>query len=86
MKVAIYARVSAADQTTENQILKTMELTNVAVSAGDRINFIVDPRVYGNFDSTGFTATISVVPLPATVFLLGSGLVGLAGVRRKYKK
>jgi hypothetical protein len=26
------------------------------------------------------------VPIPSTIFLLGSGLVGLAGLRRKFRK
>ena len=30
--------------------------------------------------------TFTVVPLPANIFLLGSGLIGLLGIRRKFKK
>jgi len=39
------------------------------------------------FDGLGsHTIAISVVPEPATIFLLGSGLAGMALMRRKFKK
>ena len=33
-----------------------------------------------------FTGPIPVVPEPTTMLLLGSGLIGFAGFRRKFKK
>jgi hypothetical protein len=36
-----------------------------------------DARVYAKF---------APVPVPAAVWLLGSGLIGLLGIRRKFKK
>ena len=60
---------------------------SLSLSSGDTLDFAVG---YGNNntyynDSTGlkFTANISTIPEPTTMLLLGFGLVGLAGVRRK---
>lgn len=33
-----------------------------------------------------FSVTVSSVPVPPAIFLLGSGLIGLIGIRRKLKK
>jgi hypothetical protein len=38
-----------------------------------------------NFSQFTTTVDISPVPVPAAVWLLGSGLLGLAGIRRKFK-
>ena len=45
------------------------------------------PLTADNAESTfGFTASYTTIPESATMFLLGSGLLGLWGVRRKFKK
>jgi hypothetical protein len=63
---------------------ETFNLT-ATVAAGDTIDFIVGQNyMYGN---TPLDARINTVPLPGAVWLLGSGLLGLAGLGRwKFKK
>jgi len=39
----------------------------------------------GGFDSTRFVVTGTVVPIPAAVWLFGSGLLGLIGIARRMK-
>lgn len=41
---------------------------------------------FANGDIANFNFEANPVPVPAAVWLLGSGLVGLLGVRRKYQK
>jgi hypothetical protein len=54
------------------------------VAVGTTIDFIVGQNnLYGN---TPLAATINTVPIPGAVWLLGSGLLGLAGLRRKFRK
>jgi hypothetical protein len=68
---------------------KSFNLTRT-VSAGDTIEFIVGPDSNGSnyAGNTPLSVTIglSSVPLPGAVWLLGSGLLGLAGLRRKLRK
>lgn len=56
----------------------------IDLTAGSTVVFSVGPG--GGRTNTGLSATISaVVPLPAAVWLLGSGLLGLVGVARHKK-
>jgi len=59
--------------------------TTIAINAGDTIDFTVGWGANGNInsDNTSLSATISTVPIPATIWLFGSALLGLFGASRK---
>lgn len=59
----------------------TMDLSAVILNA---YNFGENEDIY--FDNFTAEAEASAVPVPAAVWLLGSGLVGLLGVRRKFRQ
>ena len=59
-----------------------MNLNNIFVNAGDRINFIVDPNGDFFFDSTQVTATITTVPdTGSTLVLLFVALTAIFGLK-----
>jgi hypothetical protein len=39
----------------------------------------------GGYYHVNFEGTVTVIPVPATLLLLGSGVLGLLGLRRKYR-
>jgi hypothetical protein len=68
----------------QNSPYMSDSLSNVLnVTSGDIISFKAIST--GEGDYLGLNLTISAVPIPAAVWLLGSGLIGLIGVRR-FKK
>jgi SdrD B-like protein len=40
----------------------------------------------GSLPETMWDAGLTAVPIPAAIYLLGAGFLGLAGIRRKFKK
>jgi hypothetical protein len=68
--------ILANGQTGTNANSGSINLGNVALYKGDA----------GFFTFYAQTDTSATVPVPAAVWLLGSGLIGLAGIRRKFSE
>ena len=63
--------------------------TNVPITQNPDGSYHLSWQMQGGFSSTGtatMTMDIAPVPLPAAVWLLGSGLLGLVGIGRRYRK
>jgi hypothetical protein len=75
----IYTQLTNASDYTQSG---TLPLT---LNAGDDVGFYVE--TYDNWYGRGILTIAGIpVPEPATMLLLGLGLVGIAGIRKKIKK
>ena len=60
-------------------------LFDVNINTGSIIDFAIDPfDSDGRYDATNFTVTgdFSILPIPATAWLFGLGLIGLVGIKK----
>jgi hypothetical protein len=63
--------------------------SNIQISKGDVISLRIGSPSTGDYAGVNLKITTpdaASVPLPAPILLLGSGLIGLTGLRRKFKK
>jgi len=72
-------RIGGFDGIDDPVTLGGWELTDINTS----MPLILDTDYFVNFDGTDYTVTS--VPIPPTVLLLGAGLMGLVGIRRRVK-
>ncbi len=73
-------------ETGETQIFAAPDdATRLFLGIPDGFSFVGAPGAYEDNDGS-FQAEIKAIPLPATIVLFASGLAGLAGLRRRFRK
>ena len=67
-------------------LIATSEIFSFSVADLNPIHAVLNPADMENWTATtSFTSSATLVPVPAAIWLFGSGLLGLAGIARRRK-
>ena len=87
MSYYIYENGVLVQQWLNNANTQNFAFTTT-VASGETIDFLVGVNTNAGYacGNTPIEAIITTVPIPGEILLLGPGLIGLAAMRRRFKK